>query len=64
MDPVVGDVIVTVGDACAAVNVAVTALCELIVKVHEAVPPHAPLHPANVDPGAAETVRVTDVPPA
>jgi hypothetical protein len=59
---VVGDVIVTVGAAGAAVNVAVTALAELMVSAHEDVPLHAPLHPVKVDPAVAEAVSVTGVP--
>jgi hypothetical protein len=52
----------TVGAAGAAMNVAVTAVGELMVTAQATVPPHAPLHPANVDPAAAEAVSVTGVP--
>ena len=43
-------------------KVAVTVFAALIVTVHLPVPVHAPLHPLNTDPEAAEAVSVTTVP--
>ena len=43
-------------------KVAVTDCAAFIATVHVPVPVQAPLHPANVDPLAADAVRVTDVP--
>jgi hypothetical protein len=43
-------------------NVAVTERAAVIDTVHAAVPVHAPLQPANVEPVAAAGVRVTDAP--
>jgi hypothetical protein len=42
--------------------VAVTARAAVIETVQAAVPVQAPLHPANVEPLAAEAVKVTEVP--
>ena len=43
-------------------KVAVTDCADVIVTTQEAVPVHAPLQPAKVDPAAAVAVRVTEVP--
>ena len=43
-------------------NVAVTERAALIATVHVPVPVQAPLQPVNVEPLAADTVSVTDVP--
>jgi hypothetical protein len=45
-------------------NVAVTERLVLIVTVHGPEPVHAPLQPANVEPGAAVALNETDVPAA
>jgi hypothetical protein len=54
----------TVSANCTGVvlNVAVTAMAELIVTEQVPVPEHAPLHPAKVDPLPATAVSVTGVP--
>jgi hypothetical protein len=43
-------------------NVAVTAVSEVSVTLHEPVPVHAPLHPVKVELVAVRAVRVTALP--
>ena len=43
-------------------KVAVAPEAAFIVTMQPPVPPHAPLQPAKIDPGAALWVRVTTVP--
>jgi hypothetical protein len=44
------------------VNVAVTFVAELIATLQVPVPEHAPDHPENVEPLAADAVSATEVP--
>src|SRR5688572_11739532 len=60
-----GGVAAGVGPAGSAVNVAVTPVASLSVIVHSvAVPEHAPLQPAKVEPAAGAAPRVTTLPGA
>lgn len=49
-------------DVAVLLNVAVTERATVIETMHAPVPVQAPLHPAKVEPLAAEAVRDTDVP--
>jgi hypothetical protein len=63
--PVPEPVVVTVsctGGTVDVSNSAVTVVLAVRVTVHDDVPVHAPVQPANVDPDAAVAVRVTCVP--
>ncbi len=50
------------GGAVPAVKVAVMASAELTVSGHKPVPVHAPLQPANVDPGSGVAISVSCLP--
>lgn len=61
--PVSVRVAVNCGGGCG-LNVAVTALAEFKVTLHEPVPEQAPLQPLKIDPAAGEAARLTAVPDA
>jgi hypothetical protein len=63
-DPVPATLTLRVRWVVVAVNVAVTLLSALIVKLHVPVPEQAPLQPAKVEPGLGLAVSVTGVPSA